>query len=72
MTARLAAAYRTAASAAADMHRVTGALESLRAALSSPDPALTVWDRLDNRVGDAFERPRSPRPVGLRAAYVSP
>ena len=63
-------ASRTAASAAADMHRVTGALESLRAVLSSPDPALTVWDRPDNRVGDAFERPEAPALVGLRATYV--
>jgi tetratricopeptide (TPR) repeat protein len=71
VTARLAATYYAAASAGADMRRVTELLESMRDRLSGSEPPFAVWDLLDDRVVDAHGSVEQSAFFELRAAYVA-
>ena len=69
VTARLATAYHAAASAGAEMRRVTELLESTRDQLRTGGP-FAIWDALDDHVVDAYGRVEQRAFLDLRAAYV--
>ena len=70
ITERLATAYYTAASAGADMRRVTERLESTRDQLSGSSRSFAIWDVLDDHVVDAYGQVELHAFLDLRAAYV--
>jgi Flp pilus assembly protein TadD len=62
----VAAAYCAAAHAGADMHAATTALEMIRAALSSGEPAMSAWAVVDEQIGRADLTRLLPALVELR------